>query len=241
MSEAPPASPRRLALGDVPLARRWARRALAAALHLERRLEGLPTPGVAGARSLVWAEALAVHFKLRAPLADARACGGHRVGAAPGLLDPVGLVRSTFARLVELLGSAPAIFHDAPADAATSHRVDADAIAYTLGGQVWFTPRFAPPGHTDGGGYARPARAAMVLHELVHVLDPLSGDDENHISEWDPRYAAMTAEQSVHNASSYAAFAQHATYLTDARFGAGAETRHAEARALERARGPRRP
>ncbi len=240
MSDARPASPRRLALGDVPLARRWARRALAAALHLERRLEGLPTPGVDGARSLVWAEALGVHFKLRAPLSDGDARLLRRVGAAPALLDPIGLVRSTFARLVELLASAPAIFHDAPADAATSHRVGADAIAYTLGGRVWFTPRFAPPGHHEAGGYARPARAAMVLHELVHVLDPLSGNDDNHISEWDPRYAAMTAEQSVHNASSYAAFAQHATYLTDARFGAGAETRHAEDGAFAGGRRPGR-
>lgn len=72
--------------------------------------------------------------------------------------------------------------------------------AYAIFDQaVYFTPAFLHFGPM--------CRAAMVLHESVHVIDPESGTTEAHISEWDePGFANQTAEQSVHNPSAYASF-----------------------------------
>ena len=65
-----------------------------------------------------------------------------------------------------------------------------------------------------------------LLHEAVHVFDPRSGEDEIHVSEWDPRFDAMPPDLLVHNPSAYASFAAqiHARALEwprEARYGAG--------------------
>ena len=73
----------------------------------------------------------------------------------------------------------------------------------------------------SGSGYGPLSRAAMVLHEAIHIVDTLSGPP-NHIYEHDPAYDTQRADQAVHNASSYASFAQHVTYSKDTRYGAGA-------------------
>jgi hypothetical protein len=72
--------------------------------------------------------------------------------------------------------------------------------AYAIFGQaVYFTPAFLQFGPM--------CRAAMVLHESIHVIDSESGTKEAHISEWDePGFANQTAEESVHNPSAYASF-----------------------------------
>jgi len=62
---------------------------------------------------------------------------------------------------------------------------------------VWFTsafPRFGPM-----------CRAAMIVHESVHVFDRRSGDPDVHVSEWDePRFSQQTTAEALHNPSAYA-------------------------------------
>lgn len=213
-------TPKCLALADARLARRWAARGLSAARHLQDRLLGRPSRSVAPKVSRAYTEALALHFKVHV-LSGARRAAGADLG------PQLARIRGTFAAIFEILSTPEAIFEDVPPDYEQTHGVAGGAIAYVHLGRVWLTPHYAPSSAARDSGFGSPARAAMVLHEMVHVVDPDSGHPDNHISEWDPRYDAMTAEQSIHNASSYAAFGQHACYLADTRFGAGETTRHA--------------
>jgi hypothetical protein len=220
MKDRSPGTPKFLALADARLARRWAGRGLLAARHLQDQLQGRPSRSITPKVSRAYAEALTIHFKVHVLASGRRA-------AAADLGPQLARVRGTFAAVFELLSAPEAIFEDVPPDYEQVHGVAAGAIAYVHLGRVWFTPHYAPSSAARDAGFGSPARAAMVLHEMVHVVDPHSGHPDNHISEWDPRYGAMTAAQSIHNASSYAAFGQHACYLADTRFGAGETTRHA--------------
>jgi len=125
------------------------------------------------------------------------------------------------------------------------YRIDSEAIAdgnpsidaaYTFfNGTMNFTRNFATKGpHT---------RAAIVIHEAVHRFDNLSGSRDTHISEWyvtdasaaalglpvvgdmssvfSTRYDLMNTANSLHNPSSFAAFAQHVFNRSDTRFGFG--------------------
>jgi hypothetical protein len=92
--------------------------------------------------------------------------------------------------------------------------------AYAIFGRhVHFTPGFMELGPM--------CRAAIVLHESVHVFDARSGEPEIHVSEWDePRFSRLSPAQAIHNPSSYASFAAqvHAGKLSwpqCERFGAG--------------------
>jgi hypothetical protein len=101
--------------------------------------------------------------------------------------------------------------------------------AYAAAGiAVYFTPAFQD---VDGSaGYGPNCRAAMVLHETAHYIDPRIID---YAYEWHANtplcmqpflgfdYASLTAEQAMQNASSYAAFAVHVSRGHDLpRFGA---------------------
>jgi hypothetical protein len=92
---------------------------------------------------------------------------------------------------------------------------------------IYFTPRFEPHDPTTGHGFGPMCRAAMVLHESIHVIDPESGTPDVHISEWDePGFSAQTLEESLHNPSAYASFAAQIheramAWPREARFGAG--------------------
>lgn len=100
--------------------------------------------------------------------------------------------------------------------------------AYAVFGRgVYFTQEFAEYDPSTQQGFGPMCRAAMVLHESVHVIDHLSGAPSVHISEWDePRFSAQTIEQSIHNPSAYASFAAQVheralDWPRDARYGAG--------------------
>ena len=100
--------------------------------------------------------------------------------------------------------------------------------AYALyGDRIFFTPTFAPFDAATKRGLGPLCRAAMVLHEAVHVVDARSGEPEVHVSEWDePRFSRLSPDQSLHNPSSYASFAaqMHERVIEwppQARFGAG--------------------
>jgi hypothetical protein len=131
------------------------------------------------------------------------------------------VVYTRLAAVKDILDASARFFHDAD-DAEAGRWFAADAIppAYAIFDQgVWFTTRFA--------AFGPMCRAAMVLHESVHVFDRRSGEPEIHISEWDePRFSQQSKEQALHNPSAYASLAaQIATGSLDwppsARFGAG--------------------
>jgi hypothetical protein len=92
---------------------------------------------------------------------------------------------------------------------------------------IYFTPRFEPYDPETGRGFGPMCRAAMVLHESIHVIDPESGTPDVHISEWDePGFSAQTVDESLHNPSAYASFAAQIhvramAWPREARFGAG--------------------
>jgi hypothetical protein len=100
-----------------------------------------------------------------------------------------------------------------------------------LGGPIRFGPAYTDVnshfGDRIGPGIGRPShsRAAVLIHEGVHVFDGESGNDAlTHISEFDePRYSQQPADQSLHNPSSFAGFAAHIENGADPapRFGLG--------------------
>jgi hypothetical protein len=88
-------------------------------------------------------------------------------------------------------------------------------------GKVNFTPAFKERSGTTGFGPN--CRAAMVLHEPVHIADhPAASNGANHINETSATYATQPAMNQLHNAHSYASFAQQAFFNgIDTRFGIG--------------------
>lgn len=100
--------------------------------------------------------------------------------------------------------------------------------AYAIFGKaIYFTPRFKAYDRATGQGLGPKCRAAILLHESVHVIEPLGGLPETHISEWDePRFSSQTIEESIHNPSAYASFAAQVferahDWPRDARYGMG--------------------
>lgn len=88
-------------------------------------------------------------------------------------------------------------------------------------GKVNFTPAFRERSGTTGFGPN--CRAAMVLHEPVHIADhPAASNGANHEHENSPKYATQPANNQLHNAHSYASFAQQVFFDgRDTRFGIG--------------------
>jgi peptidoglycan hydrolase-like protein with peptidoglycan-binding domain len=88
-------------------------------------------------------------------------------------------------------------------------------------GKVNFTPAFQERAGTIGFGPN--CRAAMVLHEPVHIADhPAASNGANHVNETSPQYANQPAMNQLHNAHSYASFGQQIFFNgVDTRFGIG--------------------
>jgi hypothetical protein len=98
-------------------------------------------------------------------------------------------------------------------DDARYHATDDDASLALFPPGSALPPAYAiyGKGMTFTSAFARfgpCCRAAMLLHESIHVFDPESGLLENHISEWDePRFSAQSLDASLHNPSAYVCFA----------------------------------
>lgn len=145
----------------------------------------------------------------------------------------LGLVAATFTLVREILEASATRFAEASEDEARAvfpppHDVPP---AYAVhGDRVFFTPRFAVYDRETGRGFGPKCRAAMVLHEAVHVCDRRSGEPRLHVSEWDePRFSALSPEDALHNPSAYASFAAQVheralEWPASARFGAGNPT-----------------
>lgn len=195
-----------LARLDVPLARTKALAAIVAISELQQqRSHGRPPKSLTS-------QALRVHFRLAAGLS---AFGPSRLVTDADLQ----LILKTFTSLVGLFSAAATRFR-------SGVPVNGIAIAAEapLGGPVRFGPAFTNVDSNFGTRIGPNSRAAILIHEGVHVFDAISGRDDIHISEFDPRYDRQSADLSVHNPSSYAGFAAHVHNGSDPlpRFGLGA-------------------
>lgn len=96
-----------------------------------------------------------------------------------------------------------------------------------LGGPITFGPGFTNVNSHFGGRIGPNSRAAILIHEGVHVFDSQSGRNDTHISEFDPAYNTQTANRSLNNPSSFAGFAAHIDNNGDPipRFGLGPGSR----------------
>ncbi len=140
------------------------------------------------------------------------------------------LVLGTFTRAREVLAHSHRFFASASLDDVRALFPPEAGVppAYAMYGQgVFFTPAFAPWDPQTRRGFGPLCRAAMVLHEAVHVIDRRSGQPDVHVSEWqEPAFSAQTAEQSLHNPSAYASFAAQVhegalEWPASVRYGAG--------------------
>jgi hypothetical protein len=161
-------------------------------------------------------DALRVHFRLLPP--GATADGIRRPRAAADLTTII----NTFTRLAGVLNASAASFEDGipvngirtPAESNTGSRI------------VRFGPSFCDFDGPAGNRIGPHSRAAILIHEGTHSVDITgrSGDDDVHISEFEPAYDVQTADRSLLNPSSYAGFAAHIANNGDPnpRFGLGA-------------------
>lgn len=110
-------------------------------------------------------------------------------------------ILGTFTRAREVVVERDRFFFEVTSEEAGKLFPQGVPPAYAIYGKgVYFTPSF----HEFGPM----CRAAMIVHESVHVIDPQSGAPDVHISEWmEPAFSRQTAAQSLHNPSAYASFA----------------------------------
>jgi hypothetical protein len=226
-------SGRALALQDVPLAReKLAAAWVAINVHgVLMDLEATRLPlGVKVPYDPVTVDALEVHFHLIQPPGP----GKFPVTTPKRLLSrtDISLIRAQYERMALVLRKADVIIQDMTrADRAAFP--DAPGVT-NLGGTMRFGPIYRPfDGDTtnpNGDGFGPNSRAAMLLHESVHVFDTVSGiDNVIHISEFDVRYdTTIKPDNALHNPSAYATFAAHIVDRADRqprdrRYGAGDE------------------
>lgn len=130
------------------------------------------------------------------------------------------LIKKNFKGVRDVLGKSGTYFKfPTSASVPTANK---GAFIYTyggMGGSIHFNPdAFIDYDGKTGKGFGPRARGAMVLHECIHIVDTLSGPP-NHIYEHETGYDFQRWDQAIHNASSYASFAQHVTYGKDTRYG----------------------
>jgi peptidoglycan hydrolase-like protein with peptidoglycan-binding domain len=93
-----------------------------------------------------------------------------------------------------------------------------------LGGPITFGPGYTDVNSHFGDLIGPNSRAAILIHESVHVFDAQSGiNNDTHISEFDPAYNIQPADRALHNPSSFASLAAHIHNNSDPspRFGLG--------------------
>jgi hypothetical protein len=160
---------------------------------------------------------------LHTNFAWARVPPGERLGQAR-------LIAATFAMIAEMLRLSAHRFKDASLAETRLYFPEPGPLppSYTRFGRfIFFTPAFRALGAGEGDELGPRCRAAIVLHEAVHLFDERAGEPEVHVSEWDePRFSAQTPEQALHNPSAYASFAaqvhhERTEWPVEARFGLG--------------------
>jgi len=136
--------------------------------------------------------------------------------------DYIAQVITIFTAVLNVLTNSASFFIDDTTSAEAANGTPAHVPFGT--GKVNFTPAFRKRDKsvTPPTGFGDMCRAAMVLHEPVHVVDhPAASLAVNHIHENSTQYATQPAANQLHNAHSYASFGQQAFFGRDTRFGIG--------------------
>jgi peptidoglycan hydrolase-like protein with peptidoglycan-binding domain len=138
------------------------------------------------------------------------------VGSRVAAID---FISKSYGKAINILANSQNFFID---DTTTQEALNGTPAHVPFGkGKVNFTPAFRERTPT-GDGFGPKCRAAMVLHEPIHITNhPLSSTVQTHVHEGDAQYAQNPARFQVNNAHSYACFAQHVFFGSDTRFGAG--------------------
>ncbi len=143
----------------------------------------------------------------------------HISTATIGKVAYIDQVIAIYTKSIEILRGSALFFID---DTTSAEATKGTPAHVPLGsGKVNFTPAFRERAGTRGFGPN--CRAAMVLHEPVHIADhPAASSGANHEHENSPKYATQPAMNQLHNAHSYASFAQQVFFDgRDTRFGIG--------------------
>lgn len=139
-------------------------------------------------------------------------------------------ITATFRSARDVLARSAELFFDVSDEEASAVFGGASPLppAYAIYDRgVYFTSAFREYDPPSRSGFGPQCRAAMVLHESVHVVDRRSGEPAIHVSEWDePKFSAQTPNESSRNPSSYASFGAQVYTRTmhwprHVRFGAG--------------------
>jgi hypothetical protein len=210
----PPQSPTMSALAqkDKATSLQWAQAAIARLTDAREFLASPPPgplpgfpPSTPPAIGLTW-DALEVHF--------------HISTSTIPRVDYIAKLIATYQQVVHVLNASTNFFVD---DTTSAEAVKGTPAHVPFGsGKINFTPAFKVRDQAAGTGFGPKCRAAMVLHEPIHVVDhPDASFAANHISELSPSYETQPAANQLHNAHSYAAFAQQVFFGSDTRFGAG--------------------
>lgn len=207
-------TPMELVKTDKPLADLWINQGLTAATTLYERSKAIqPVSAENDADALE--SALRVHFKIDfARFRDKNA----RESSRALMRQRIKIVRDTYQLMATLFRGEGRI---------RFNRIEiGNAPAYAYWNGLVFVTRFyrsydMQNRNWSDHGYGRTARAAMLAHEIVHVVDKQSGDSLCHVSEFEAAYDIQLVEYAIHNPSAYSAFGQHVCYGIDTRFGAG--------------------
>jgi peptidoglycan hydrolase-like protein with peptidoglycan-binding domain len=165
-------------------------------------------------------DALLTHFRLLQP--GAAAIGNRRARTTADL----DRIISKFTAIAGVLNNSATTFEDG----IPTNGVKTLAESRTGSNLIRFGPHYfgaaAPSPPPLGTATGPHSRAAILLHEGTHAVDPTgqSGARAVHISEFAPGYAVQSTDLSLLNPSSFASFAAHIANNGDPtpRFGLGA-------------------
>lgn len=195
---APDMDPKTLAMQSAPQVTRWITAAL------KEINEVIAGGGALAGRPAYAQAAFAAHFKLTDRF------------SANYLLKLLATVKSNYEAAQRTVNNGAAIYRSVSRKQMSIDMGGQTAPAYVPNRQrICFTPEFhvflddypARPGMDwSGQGWGPKCRAAMVLHETIHYVDPQAQFD---IYEHDQVYQTMIAEVAIHDPSSYPSFAAH--------------------------------
>lgn len=203
-----------LAADDKATSIAWARAAITR-LTTAREFLLNPPPGPIPGAPPIMPPAIAQTF-------DALETHFHVSTVTVPLADYIKQVIDIFVKDLNILNNSANFFID---DTTTAEATNGTPAHVPFGsGKVNFTPAFATRNKTvtPPTGFGDMCRAAMVLHEPVHIADhPAASAKANHVHENSPEYATQPAANQLHNPHSYASFGQQAFFNRDTRFGIG--------------------
>ena len=205
LARSSPAVAKDLAVLDKPAAENLVRVALRNVASLAKDLELLGRASV-NLGTPPW-DALATHFHLLPAVTSS-------LGRAV-TNDDLNFLRDNFQGVLNVFFNSAFTFDNGPP------AIPGSPASGTFAAKIRFSPLYKDFDTADGARIGPNSRAAILIHEAIHLVDNQSGPP-NHISEFDPAYATMAADSAIHNASSYATFAWHVARGVDfPRFGLG--------------------